>query len=224
MSIDKNSMNTAAAVYTQIRDSIVKGTYASGSQLKQDKLAAELGVSKIPIREALVLLEADGFVETFPGRGAIVATLSAEEAEEIYLMRIALEPVLLQHSAPQTPQIEWARAEGVLVALDTSHLSFIDWYELDREFHTLLYKNANLPRMQKMVVALHGNLARYYAVYQTFGADFYSAGEKEHRAILTACKAGHIESACEMLVSHLRRSSRALIESLRSSHTIGEEP
>jgi len=223
MSGNKHHMNTAASVYAQIREQIVKGVYPSGSQLKQDKLAAELGVSKIPVREALVLLEADGFVETFPGRGAIVATLSAEEAEEIYLMRIALEPVLLQRSARQTPPIEWARAEGVLVALDSTQLSFIEWYELDREFHTLLYKNAQLPRMQKMVIALHGNLARYYAVYQAFGADFHRLGEKEHREILTACKAGNTEIACEMLVHHLKRSSQMLIKALRSAHSIGED-
>ncbi|MBE0689834.1 MAG: GntR family transcriptional regulator, partial [Anaerolineae bacterium] len=128
MSASKHNMNTAASVYSRIRDAIVDGTFQSGTPLKQDQLATEFGVSKIPIREALVLLEADGFVESFPGRGAIVAKLSPGEVEEIYLMRLALEPILLRRSIAWTPAVTWGRADGVLTALATGALSSSEWH------------------------------------------------------------------------------------------------
>lgn len=212
----KHYMNTPASVYVQIRDAIVNGTYASGAPLKQDKIASDLGVSKIPVREALVLLEADGFVETFPGRGAIVAPLSVEEAQEIYLMRAALEPILLAYAIPKTPTVEWLKIEGILAALGSPDLSFNQWHQLDYEFHTALYQHAGLSRIQKTVSALHGNMARYYAVYMRLGANFRWQGEQEHRAILEACQAGDVKTASQLLQKHLGRSSYALMEALQA--------
>jgi len=210
-------MNTAASVYARIREAIVDGTLPSGTPLKQDQLASEFGVSKIPVREALVLLEADGFVESFPGRGAIVAKLSREEVEEIYLIRRALEPILLHRSIRRTPAVTWGRADGVLAALATGALSSSEWHELDHEFHTLLYQHAGLPRIQKLVSILHGNLARYYALYQSLGSLFYDLGEQEHRQLLDACKAGKVDEADGILVHHLERTSDDVLQALQPS-------
>ncbi|MCC6613456.1 MAG: GntR family transcriptional regulator [Anaerolineae bacterium] len=222
MSAHKQSMNTAASVYARIRDAIVDGRLPSGTPLKQDQLASEFGVSKIPVREALVLLEADGFVESFPGRGAIVAKLSREEVEEIYLMRRALEPILLNRSIGRTPAVTWGRADGVLAALATGKLSSSEWHELDQEFHSLLYQHAGLPRIQKLVSNLHSNLARYYALYQALGSPFYDLGEHEHRELLNACKAGNVVEADDILAHHLERTSNDVLEALQPT-TVTED-
>lgn len=209
-------MSTANTVYDQLRAAIIDGTFQSGDPLRQDQIASDYGISKIPVREALVHLEADGFVEMFSGRGAFVARLSAKQAEEIYLMRIALEPILIERAVPQTSEANWLRTEGVLSALLSDGLSFHEWHALDYEFHTSLYQHADLPSMKKLVANLHSNLARYYRVYHTLGDDFRHIGNTEHKVILNACKTNDIETASQTLKKHLIRSSERLLQELMS--------
>ena len=207
-------MSTANTVYDRLRQAIIEGTFASGEALRQDQIASEYGVSKIPVREALVQLEADGFVEMFSGRGAFVARLSASQAEEIYLMRRALEPVLLERALPLTEQTHWLRAGGILAALEATDLPFLQWHSLDFEFHTTLYQYADLPTMKKLVANLHRNLARYYKIYETLGTEFRARGEDEHRNILNACQKNDIETAKRVLKAHLERSGKHLLHLL----------
>ena len=129
-------------------------------------------------------------------------------------MRIALEPLLLARSIPLSSQTDWLRAGGVLAALEASEVPFLEWHALDYEFHTLLYNNAQLPMMKKLVANLHSNLARYYRIYETLGSDFRKAGDAEHQAILAACKAQDTHTATTTLIDHLTRSSKHLLEML----------
>lgn len=209
-------MSTADIVYQQLRAAIIDGTFSSGQPLRQDQIALDYGVSKIPVREALVQLEADGLVELFSGRGAFVARLSAVQAEESYLIRMALEPLLLERAAPLTAETNWLRAGGILAALEDQTLPFHQWHSLDFEFHTALYSRAELPRMKKLVSNAHNNLARYYRVYQTLGSDFRAKGEGEHQLILEACREKDVKTAVTTLKKHLKRSSDQLMQALTS--------
>lgn len=209
-------MSTANTIYDQLRQAIIEGMYSSGEALRQDQIAKDYGVSKIPVREALVQLESDGFVEIFSGRGAFVSRLSVSQAEEIYVIRIALEPVLLERAIPLTPETAWLRAGGILAALEAENLPYHQWHALDFEFHTSLYHHADLPMMKKIVTNLHHNLARYYRVYEILGAEFRKAGEVEHRDILAACQANNIQIAMQELSNHLTRSKDQLLKSLKS--------
>jgi len=207
-------MSTADTIYNQLRAAIIDGTFSSGDPIRQDHIARDYGVSKIPVREALVQLEADGFVEMFSGRGAFVTQPSSSEAEEIYLMRISLEPILLERAIPATGMPHWLRIGGILDALEAEELPFHQWHTLDSEFHAALYQQAKLPTMKKLVANLHSNLARYYRIYETFGGGFRDTGEKEHRIILEACKAKDMETAVNALKQHLARASKRLVETL----------
>jgi DNA-binding GntR family transcriptional regulator len=209
-------MSTSNVIYDQLRAAIIDGTFSSGEPLRQDQIARDYGVSKIPVREALVQLEGDGFVEMFSGRGAFVARLSPSQAEEIYLMRMALEPVLLARAIPLTKETDWLRAGGILAALEVGELLFHQWHALDYEFHTALYAHAELPTMKKLVANLHSNLARYYRIYETLGNDFRIEVDTEHHTILAACKAKNIATATNTLTQHLTRSSKRLLDALTS--------
>ncbi len=207
--------STSTSVYDQLRSAIIAGELSGGSWLRQAEIGARYGVSKIPVREALRQLEAQGFVTLHPGRGAVVVPLSAEEAEEIYLMRIALEPILFDRSVRNLSPLDFARAEATLNLIDTiENLSPADWHELDGEFHTLLYQAAPLPRIQRDIETLRGNLARYFSIFQTLGQPFRTAGNNEHRALLNAAKAGEFEKAGNLLIEHLERSSAELLTAL----------
>lgn len=210
-------MSTANTVYDQLRAAIIDGTYSSGAPLRQDQIARDYGISKIPVREALVQLEADGFVELFSGRGAFVARLSPSQAEEIYLMRIALEPILLERAIPLTAETDWLRVGGILAALQAREMPFRQWHTLDHEFHTALYRQADLPVMKRLTANLHSNLARYYHIFETLGPGFRAQGGAEHSAILEACKIKDAETAVNTLIKHLTRASQRLLEALNSS-------
>src|SRR4051794_17273624 len=86
----------ASAVAGNLRERILDGDFKAGSPLRQDALASEFGVSRIPIREALMQLEAEGLVKIHPHRGAIISELSTEEVQELFALRALLEPRLLK--------------------------------------------------------------------------------------------------------------------------------
>ncbi|NNC00972.1 GntR family transcriptional regulator, partial [Corallococcus exiguus] len=104
----------AAAVAEALRQRILDGDFAAGFQLRQDALADEFGVSRIPVREALMQLEAEGLVKIEPHKGAIVSELSTREIEELFELRSLLEPRLLKESAPRLTQDDYARLNGIL--------------------------------------------------------------------------------------------------------------
>jgi hypothetical protein len=90
----------SAAIVDQLRQSILDGTYPAGSQLRQDALGEAYGVSRIPVREALFQLEAEGLVRIVPQKGAIVSELSLDEINDVFDLRGIMEPRLLAQSAP----------------------------------------------------------------------------------------------------------------------------
>lgn len=210
-----HSIGTTDTIYDKLRTAIISGELSSGSPLPQAEIGARYGVSKIPVREALRQLEAQGFVTLTQGRGAVVAPLSAEEAEEIYLMRIALEPLLLARAIERMSPLDFGRVEATLHLIESvDALSAAEWHKLDGEFHALLYQAAPLPRIQRQVATLRGNLARYFTVFETLGDDFRQLGNAEHKQILAACKAGKADIACDFLADHLARSSIELLSAL----------
>lgn len=192
-----------------LRAKILKGEIKSGQPLRQDEIAAQFGVSKIPVREALVQLKAEGLVDLNPNRGAVVSELSAAEADEIYVMRIALETVVLARAIPHLTVSTLQQAEGILDAIDRES-DQVQWGELNWSFHAILYAPAHMPRLLETIQTLHVNVARYLILYLS-ELDYQSASQKEHRAILAACRFGQIELAAHLLELHLRAASQQLI-------------
>src|SRR5687768_3065054 len=134
----------AAMTLEAIRDGILHGNYAEGEPLRQDALADELGVSRIPIREALRQLEAEGLVTFNPHRGAIVSTLSLAEIEEVFDLRTTIEADLLRRAVPRLTPEQLDQADEVLdryaSALQSGDVS--KWGELNWQFHSTLYAAA----------------------------------------------------------------------------------
>lgn len=207
-------MSTATTIYDQLRANIIDATFSSGEPLWQDLVMRDYGVSKIPVHKAIIQLESDGFVGLFSGRGAFVARFSTAQAEEIYLMRLALEPILLRRAIPMTAETDLLRAGGILAALQINDLSFRQCYALDYEFHTALYSQADPPTMNKLVAYLHSNLAGYYCLYETLGMRLRSEGEAEHLAILEACRGGDEATAVHTRTQYRIRSSQRMLDTL----------
>jgi DNA-binding GntR family transcriptional regulator len=200
--------NMAAVIADALRTAISQGRLKNKQPLRQEEIAAEFGVSKIPVREALFQLEAEGLVIFYPNRGAVVSELSPVEVDEIYAMRTGLEKVVLGRAIPQLSPVELVRAEGVLNTIDHETDPF-RWSELNWEFHALLYQPAAMPRAMTYIRTLHVNVSRYFLIYEAM--HYQERSQQEHHQILTACRQGDIEGACATLESHLSGSATELI-------------
>jgi DNA-binding GntR family transcriptional regulator len=203
-----DSASTADLIATSLRADIMQGKLKSEQPLRQDEIAARFGVSKIPVREALSQLKAEGLVAFHPNRGAAVSKLSVAEADEIFVMRIALETAALRRAIPHLTIADLARAEQILRAIDQEQ-NFARWGQLNLEFHATLYHAADLPRLMESVKTLHIKVARYLAIYLA-GMDYQTASQSEHRDILEACRRGNIEAATAHLTQHLQSASSHL--------------
>ncbi|MEZ4425954.1 MAG: GntR family transcriptional regulator [Gemmatimonadota bacterium] len=187
-----------------LRSAILGGDLEPGARLRQDDLAARLGVSKIPLREALQRLAAEGLVTVDANRGFSVSRLTASEAEEIYALRLALEPELLQRALPRATIVDLARAEHALEA-DADATPAGNW-----TFHQALYGPSGWERGLTLVRGLHGAVAPYLLLYldDPTGA---AASAAQHREILARCQTRDAPGAAEVLRTHLRMAGERLV-------------
>lgn len=205
-------MSTVDMVQRSMMDRMLEGGLAPGTWVRQDELAAEMGVSKIPVREALQRLAAIGLIRFEAHRGAVVPALSAAEADENFTLRRSIEPELLRRAVPKMSIVDVAEAELALDRLDVagpdaaaaSHLA-ANW-----RFHCALYAPSTWARGITMVEILHASVAPYVLLYtdQLGGRDHSDA---EHAALLAACRDRDVDRAVRLLDDHLDRAARALI-------------
>lgn len=203
----------ASSIGTEIRRRILDGRYPAGSQLRQDGLAAEFGASRIPVREALFQLEAEGLVRILPHRGAMVAPLSPADAAEALELRGALEPRLLALSAPRLTADDYARADTLLeeYAAALRAGATARWGALNTELHLLLYGRAERPRALGLVGSLLAECDRYTRLQLSTDSAELERADREHREIVRLCRNGHVSAACALLTDHIDHVAAALM-------------
>jgi DNA-binding GntR family transcriptional regulator len=201
----------SAAVAEDLRRRILNGEFAAGFQLRQDALAEEFGVSRIPIREALMQIEAEGLVKIHPHRGAIVSELSIGEIEELFELRILLEPRLLKASASRLNQADYQSLNGILEEysseLRAKHVG--RWGELNTEFHMLLYRHAEQPRSLAIVANLLQECDRHTRLQLSLTGGMERA-EGEHLRLVRLCADGKVGEACALLEVHIDHVGKSL--------------
>src|ERR1700745_2145678 len=110
--IPRQSLTSAVA--DKLRDQIIRGEIAEGTQPRQDAIATQYQVSRIPVREALRQLDAEGLIAIVPNRGAIVPALSHEDIDELFAIRALLEPEVLKLSIPHLTDEDFSQADAIL--------------------------------------------------------------------------------------------------------------
>jgi DNA-binding GntR family transcriptional regulator len=202
-----------AAIAEILREDICAGRFEDGSPLVQDDLAHRLGVSKIPIREALRLLEAEGVVVFLPNRGAIIHRMSPDEAREITEMRLSLEPAVLRRAVPHFDRQHARHAMRILEDLEDvstpAKQSALNW-----QFHAALYFPANRPRQIAVVRGLHVQIDRYMRLILA-GLKHQRRSQAEHGALLDACIARRSAQAARILEAHIETAAQMLLACLR---------
>ena len=198
-----------------IREGITSGRYPLGSRLDQNALAGELGISTIPVREALRQLEAEGLVEISPRRGAFVAAISTAEMIEIYKIREALDTLAISEAVPNLTEADFRRVEAILDELEESTgVHDVDrTLALNRQFHGAIYAAAGMPRLVQMI----SNLTNRYSIYNKVYIPRHSEhSTQEHRAIFEACRARDVTRAVELTHDHLRSARQQMIDALEA--------
>lgn len=206
----------AEDVYDRLQRDIVSGVLVPDAPIRQDTLADALGVSKIPVREALTRLEEVGFVVSHPRRGYVVRGLDLAEAREIFGLRMLLEPPLVALAAASAGAEDHARAVARLAALEAEVRSAgHDAGARNRDFHEALAAPAARPLTLGIVMRLHALAERYvnlHLVPEGRGA----RAEAEHRELLAAWIGGDVARTEWVLARHIGRTLADLEAEMRT--------
>lgn len=195
-----------------LRAGIARGDPPPGAPLRQEALAARFGVSRLPVRDALRRLEAEGLVVVHPNRGAYVVRFNAAEVQEIYDLRRLLEGDLLTRAVPRMGARDLGEIEAALLVAERG-ADGPRWSELDESFHAALYGPAARPRQLGMVSGLRGAVRRYQAGHAAL-PERTAAWLRDHRTIFAACRAGDAAAARRALDDHLDRAGRLVLARL----------
>lgn len=191
----------AETAATRLRAEIVSGELPAGSRLAEAAVAQRLGVSRVPVREALVLLEREGLVEFTPTGRACVKALSPRDFEELYVLRLALEPVAARLAAPVL-KVDCRRLEENLAATRRAR-SLREVTTLDLEFHEIILEASGNRRLLTLWRSLRGELelwlGRLHRHHQTLTSETREETIGAHLVILEAF-ALETPASCERLM------------------------
>lgn len=189
-----------------VREMILSGAISSDEPIRQDSLAAQLNVSKIPLREALVRLEQDGLVRSQANRGYVVRMLSAEEAEEVYALRLKLEPDAVAEACLKATENDQKAAKLALARLDAAASSKQpDVGALNRAFHLALVRPCGKQLTTDLVLRLHVMADRYVCKHLEPQGRHIRA-EAEHQEILKAWLKRDADKARALVREHLEHT------------------
>ena len=202
----------ASAVAEKLRDQIIGGEIVDGAQLRQDVIAGQYHVSRIPVREALRQLDAEGLITIVPNRGAIVPELSPDDIEELFAIRALLEPEVLKLSIPHLTPADFSQAEALLdkYANELRREEHVEnWGRMNWQFHSVLYSRANRPHFMSIIRNVNHNGERYtrLQLYLTHGM---KRANEEPRQILELCRKREVVAACKLLRQHIQYAGKSL--------------
>ncbi len=204
-------------LYPLLLADIRQGIWLPGQVLTQQQLAEFYQTSRIPVRDALARLQAEGWLVTQGKAGVKVPRLSATEAQELTLIRLQLEPMLLQLAAPNLNFQTLGAARDCLIQAEAKDLSALSRGDLNWQFHLLLYQAANKPLMLNLLSQLHQRVAMYLG-FQALTLNYQQQSQAEHWQLLTLLEQGEVDSAAVLLKSHISSASELLVAYLAGHH------
>jgi DNA-binding GntR family transcriptional regulator len=193
----------------RFRERILAGTYPPGSALRQDILASEFGTSKIPVREALVQLQSEGLVDIFPNRGFQVRPLAAAELDEVFSLRLRIEPTAAARGSKLATAADHAAARKALDQLNDALAAeeFSSSGRLNRAFHLQLIVPRLQPVAAEILSRLHALAQRYVQAHLRPEGRVKRAA-REHAALLRVWSGGNSKEVRALIHAHIE-STRA---------------
>jgi DNA-binding GntR family transcriptional regulator len=200
-------------VYLQLMQRIDRSELPADTKLRDAAIAAELGVSRTPVREALVRLAREGILSAQPGRGFRLAPLSTEELREIGSILAALEPLALDSSAEHGPD-QLNRLSDVVRRLEQTRGDIAACVALDDEFHRVLLEGCTNRRLLQVIETLRRGIRRYLHHYLQRGGRV-SLSTLQHTRIADALRKGDRAGARQLLERKWRRGMDEIETALR---------
>lgn len=194
-----------------LREQVIGGELPPGSRVKAEDVAERLGMSPIPVREALRALAAGGLLVALPRRGYRVAEISQEDLEDIYRLRVLLDPLAVRLAVPELTAERHAEIEDAF-----AHL--VDAYAADdwdahrvhhRRFHFGIYDACGSPWLLRIIAMLWESSERYQRL-SVLRRDSIEDRAAEHRGIMEACRRGDAQDAARRMRDHLELTLRSV--------------
>ncbi len=205
--IEDTKKTVTAIVQERVRQAILDGLLLAGSRIDQNQLANDLNVSLVPVREALKMLEGEGFVQIIPRRGAFVTEASMDDMRDLYFTRQILEGQAAYHAATHITDDHVAKLNrlydemGVALAAHDYH-GFMDF---NRQFHFVIYDAIGSRYLSNIIISLW-DLAERYRYRYVFLKDQGAAIQKEHRIIIDSCQARDPKALRDIVIEHMQRT------------------
>lgn len=198
--------NARTRIAESIRTSILAGEYPPDTRIRQEDIAERFGASRLPVREALRILEADGLVRLVANTGAWVNRLTLAECEEIYQTRERVEPLLLRYAMPHLDAAQISRLEGLALRMEAT-TNVEEFLKLDREFHLASYEHSATHILADLVHRLWNSTQYYRRAYtMLLDDDRRRIMHDEHHMLTAALREGDAEGAEHVVESHIRRT------------------
>ena len=199
-----------------LRTAILNGSYLPGERIRQEDIAARSGASRIPVREALRMLDAEGLVTLVANSGAWVTKLTLDECVETYLIRERLEPFLLRRSMPGLSDAAIERL-GVLAREMEAGTGVDAFLRADRDFHLSSYAGAASSETWQIIHRVWNTTQHYRREFTRRaartgldGEDGLSVIHMEHRLLLDCVRRRDADDSERVLVTHIRRTRQEL--------------
>lgn len=190
--------------YEKIKDAILNFQFLPGQALVESELAAQLGISKTPVRDALMRLEKENLVLRIPYKGTYVSDINSEEMVDIFQIRIELEGLAIQLATPALQEEDFARMEELVkehaAALNKRNIALVS--QINSQFHNVIIQRCSNPMLIDLLLHLDDHLKRYrlLSISQGFRSD---KSVPEHSQILEALRHRNAEKAKEAMRNHL---------------------
>ncbi len=207
----------AMAAVEELRGRILNADYPPGFQLRQEALAREFGMSRIPLREAFLMLEKEGLVRMSPHRGAVVAELTFDEIDELFSMRGLMEPWLLERSIGKLTAEDFAALEHIQTQYALALAQPLDshdaagWSALNKDFHMRLHRHAASPRTMGLVANLLTECDLHTRIQLLGVSGARERAVAEHRALLDLCRSGRRDEAAQAMRGHIDNIRQGLL-------------
>jgi DNA-binding GntR family transcriptional regulator len=203
-----------------LRERILSGEFKEGDPLVQEAIAEEYEVSRMPVREALRLLEASGLVAMKTHKGAIVTSIPTEQIGELFELRALLECEILGHAIPRMTDDHLVNSQSILTQLeDAYHRRDVhSWGGLNWEFHRSLYVSAQRVQTLSVIQGINVQTDRYIRLLLILTGALADA-EQEHREILRLCMARDAGRAVPYLRKHIQDAGRNLLIAIKHSRS-----
>jgi len=196
------------SIVEQIKGAIESGALRAGDAIGQQQLADQLGVSRQPIRQALPLLIAEGWIESLPNRRLLIRQLASSEIDEIFAIRRLLEPVALSASIAQATPAMQRRVNFALTEYEEATTP-TELESADVAFHEALYSCCDNTTLLRLIEQLRRSLKRVYEL-KPIGSGLRKAANAEHRKLASLCERGDARGAATVLIAHLDAAQAAM--------------